>query len=167
MSILCLVPVFGTAFGIVLLYFAIWKFKDRKLVLCLASTITISILVGLQLNHNLTQEIKYDKGAAKLMALVAADELNRIAIKLELYKLKYKDYPDSLEQLKKEYPQIHLEDPLLTRNPEIHKMLYFYYRRVGDKYELFSSGIDGIPRNQDDIFPQKSPLDNNRPAYYK
>ena len=32
----------------------------------------------------------------------------------------------------------------------------FYYLSVDDRYELFSSGEDGIPYTEDDLYPQIS-----------
>jgi hypothetical protein len=39
---------------------------------------------------------------------------------------------------------------------------YFNYERVGDKYRLFSSGEDGIPNTEDDLFPQVTITDSSK-----
>jgi hypothetical protein len=79
--------------------------------------------------------------------------LDWIAVKLEDYKQKYGQYPDSLIQLKCEYPYVIITDPILSRNRTLHKFVGFYYTRHDDAYTLFSSGVDCIPNTSDDIYP--------------
>jgi len=50
---------------------------------------------------------------------------------------------------------------LLSRN-SVNKKTKFNYKRVGSKYYLFSSGIDGIPNTSDDIYPTITAADSTK-----
>jgi len=39
---------------------------------------------------------------------------------------------------------------------------YYNYKKIGDKYLLFSSGQDGIPNTKDDLFPQVTITDSSK-----
>jgi hypothetical protein len=78
--------------------------------------------------------------------------LNGLVKELEFYKLKNGSYPDSLEQLPKNQDIFSIYDPLLSRRPGT-KDTKYNYRKTGDTYILFSSGIDRIPHTEDDIYP--------------
>lgn len=65
----------------------------------------------------------YGKDFENFAAQEAADDLDQISKNLEHYRLKYGDYPDSLQQLKNENPFLSIEDPLLTRRTDIHKFV--------------------------------------------
>jgi hypothetical protein len=45
-----------------------------------------------------------------------------------------------------------INDPLQSSTFK-KKTVQFNYRKFGDKYLLFSSGIDEVPNTKDDIFP--------------
>ena len=38
----------------------------------------------------------------------------------------------------------------------------FYYQRVGEKYWLFSVGVDGKPFTKDDFYPAMNPADSGK-----
>jgi hypothetical protein len=105
-------------------------------------------------SYYLERDLKYGKATENGFVLIAADELDQITKSLQEYKSKYDSYPDSLQQLEKEYPFLSITDPLLGRNSEIHKTINFNYKRTEEGYILFSSGVDGIPNTKDDIYPR-------------
>jgi len=39
---------------------------------------------------------------------------------------------------------------------------YYNYKKIGDRYLLFSSGQDGIPNTKDDLFPQIKITDSSK-----
>jgi hypothetical protein len=116
---------------------------------------TGGILINSVVTKSLQEELKYGKDTSEIFSELSAQFLDSISSKLAVYKIKNGHYPESLVILKAEYPQLIIIDPLLGRNPDIHKQVYFYYKLNGEKYILFSSGIDGIPNTSDDIFPKK------------
>ena len=80
--------------------------------------------------------------------------LNDLIKDVEFYKLKNGAYPDSLEQLQnlRNNEVVFIDDPIVSRRPEA-KNTKFNYQKIGDKYTLFSNGLDKIPGTPDDIYP--------------
>ena len=154
LSLLCLFPGLGIIVGIILGCYAIFKFKSIKLFLVIALTTTGGIFLIKVDSYYLKQDLMYGKDNENLYFKMAADDLDEITQNLEHYKLKHGDYPDSFQQLEMENPLLSIKDPLLAKNPDAHKFLYFYYEKKEDSYTLFSSGRDGIPNTKDDIYPR-------------
>jgi hypothetical protein len=156
LSLLCLFPGLGILIGIVLSYFAIFKFKSVALFLViLGMTVGGFFLIKVD-SYYLRNRMRYGKDSENLDILLARDGLDEIAKSCESYKLKHGEYPDSLQQLKKENSFLSITDPLLDRNPKAHKFLNYYYKKTDQGYILFSSGVDGIPNTKDDIYPRKN-----------
>lgn len=156
LSLLCLFPLYGIIVGVILSCYAIFKFKSLPLFLTILGMTIGGWFVFKLDSYYLQQDLKYGKDVGNLFALQAADDLDQIAQRCEKYKLKYGNYPDSLQQLKKEYPSLEIMDPLLGRNSAAYKSINFHYEKKGQGYLLFSSGIDGIPNTSDDIYPRKN-----------
>jgi len=77
-------------------------------------------------------------------------QLNGLVKDVEFYKLQYGQYPDSLVELtnKKAFTNIHdASQGFGSGNTE------YNYKKIGDKYTLFSAGQDGIPGTKDDFYP--------------
>jgi hypothetical protein len=87
-------------------------------------------------------------------------ELNSLVKNIEFYKLEYGHYPDNLQQLLIDDKLAPINDPAEGMNTKGNS--YFNYERVGDKYRLFSSGEDGIPNTEDDLFPQVTITDSSK-----
>ena len=154
LSLLCLIPGLGIIVGIILACYAIFKFKSIKFFLTILLTTTGGIFLIEVDSYYLKQEMMYGKDAERNFYKLAVIELDEITRNLEHYKRKHGDYPDSLQQLKTENPLLSIVDPLLGRNPDAHKFLYYYYNKTAVGYRLFSSGVDGIPNTIDDIYPR-------------
>jgi hypothetical protein len=155
LSLLGLFPGFGILIGIVLLCYAIFVFRNLKLIFTILLAMGGGILLMKLDAYYLSQDLKYGKEHDNDFSLLAADDLDKIVQHLDLYKLQHGVYPDSLQQLEKQDPTLNIMDPLLGRNSAAHKFINYYYQRKGDSYTLFSSGIDGIPHTKDDIYPRK------------
>jgi hypothetical protein len=154
LSLLCLFPALGIVIGIILGCYAIFKFKSIRLFLTIVITTTVGIFLIMVDSYYLKRDQMYGKDTEKSFYKMAANDLDEITQNLEHYKLKHGDYPDSLQQLEMENPFLSIKDPLLARNPDAHKFLYFYYKKTAVGYSLFSSGVDGIPNTKDDIYPR-------------
>lgn len=137
LSLLCPIPFLGIIAAIVILRYAILVFKDFKLVVVIFILSTGGILINSAWTRSLERELKYGKETGILFSELSAQFLDSIPNKLEEYKIKYGHYPKSLLELKAEYPHLIIDDPLLGRNPEIHKHLNFCYKLSGEKYILF------------------------------
>jgi hypothetical protein len=157
LSILCLIPFFGTIVGIVLVFISFFRFRNPRMTGVIMLMTIIGVILEFIFFRKMENEIKYGNETGQQFSIFAADNLDTIAIKLQLYKNNHGEFPENLEGLKKDYPNLLIIDPLLSRNSEVHKFLNYYYFKKDSSYTLFSSGIDGIPNTKDDIYPRKPP----------
>jgi hypothetical protein len=148
LGLLGIIPLVGFFVGLGLTLYGILKYKDKLLiiigVICMAFTVAVYsslFYIG----------FKSDFGK-KGWEQHAQIELNSLIKDIEFFKIEYGTYPDSLAQLKKKNQIIFINDP--TQSTKNKKKAYYNYKNLGDKYLLFSSGIDGIPNTKDDIYPQ-------------
>lgn len=148
LGLLCLLPLIGALVGIALIFYGIFRYKDRLLIAIGSFGIIFTVCTYFFLFQNL----KYGGGATKSFAKISQKELNNLAKHVEFYKLQNNRYPDSLEQLEPDGMFL-IQDPLLIRKMDKIIKADFQYKRIGDKYTLFSVGIDGIPNTADDIYP--------------
>jgi competence protein ComGC len=81
--------------------------------------------------------------------------LNSLVADIEYYKLENNQYPDSLSQLVSIDKFIFIGDPLQSK-----ANTNFNYKKVGEKYLLFSSGKDEIENTNDDLYPKIRNLKN-------
>jgi len=128
--------------------YGIFKYKDKLLIrigmICMIFTVVVyySIYyIG----------FKSDLGK-KGWEQHAQMQLNSLIKNIEYYKLVHGKYPFSLTQLENENEFVFITDP--TQSTQNRKNINYNYKNLGDKYLLFSSGTDGIPNTEDDIFPQ-------------
>jgi hypothetical protein len=131
-----LIPLVGAFVGIWLVILGIGKYKDKRLILIGSLAISFTILVY----SSLFYVTYYSDFGRQQFAQIAGIELNRLVEKIEFFKLKNRNYPDSLEQLLEFDSSVDLYDPLSGKGGEGFKM--FNYKRLGEHYTLFSSGID-------------------------
>ena len=93
----------------------------------------------------------YSDTVRKQTVPVSQRFLNSLVKDIEFYKTINGTYPDSLEQLTENNEIAYIHDPLLfqpgTKNTK------FNYQKIGNRYTLFSSGVDRIPNTSDDIYP--------------
>ena len=152
LGLLCVIPLIGALVGIVLLYYGIFKYKDKFFTVTGALGIIITVSIYSYMGYQLRYGIETGKG----FAIVSKRELNNLDKLIHLYKLQYRSYPDSLKQIWEIDNTALIYDPLLARNLEKNKDTKYQYKRMGDSYILFSVGIDGIPNTADDIYPTDS-----------
>lgn len=73
---------------------------------------------------------------------------------IEFYKTENGHYPDSLVELTKSGSLVQINDPIAQSSEDNNQ--HFFYKRIGDRYTLFSAGVDRVPYNSDDIFPSST-----------
>ncbi len=149
LGLLCLIPLIGAFVGIGLILYGIFRYKDRKLIIIGSIGLIFTVVVYSFVFYNL----KYAKSTAKNFAKISETELNGLVKSIEFYKLQNGVYPDSLEQIKATDKTALIYDPLLIRKMDNTIKTTFQYKKMGDKYSLFSVGIDEIPNTIDDIYP--------------
>ena len=157
LGILCLIPLIGAFVGFGLLLYALIYYKDKWLAIIGAFGIVFTIVVYSTLFY---VGFKSDFGK---QARVKSSRmyLNTLVQSIEFYKLQNGQYPDSLQQLNKGDKLVLIQDPLQIGKGR-KKLLNYNYEKVGDKYLLFSSGLDGIPNTPDDFYPQIQISDSSK-----
>jgi len=91
---------------------------------------------------------------------VSQMQLNGLVKNVEFYKLQHGQYPDSLNQLLRDDKLAPVNDAIQIDHNR--QNTYYNYKKVGEKYLLFSSGQDGLPNTKDDLFPQITTSDSSK-----
>ena len=145
-TLLGIIPVWGTIAGCVLIYKGIVQYKDRKLVilggLCFITTLSFIVYVN-------SDAVNLQNRQA--LRELTVSSLNDEVKKIEFYKMQSGSYPDSLAQTLKDEKLYSVYDPMTP--PKSGKVIYFRYRKIGNRYTVFSVGVDGIANTRDDIYP--------------
>jgi hypothetical protein len=87
-------------------------------------------------------------------------EIKRLVMNIEFYKLQNGHYPDNLEQLQVLDPLAPVTDAV--QGAQMKANVLYNYEKIGEKYSLFSSGIDGIPGTKDDFYPDITIPDSSK-----
>jgi len=147
LGILCLIPVIGAVVGIGLLLYGIFYYKDKWLIIigALGPIITVGIF------SLMIYDAKHNPDIDKAFIQTSQMQLNELMKDVEFYKMQYGIYPDSLEQITKNNQIVNIHDFLQIQKGR--KNTKYNYKKVDNKYYLFSSGIDGIPNTADDLYP--------------
>jgi hypothetical protein len=156
LGLLCLIPLVGAFVGLGLLLYGLLKYKDKWLSIIGVVGILWTIIVYSTLFYAGTHASIFKKGFENISQM----QLNSLIKNVEYYKLTHGEYPDSLKQLLEEDKLAQIHDPVQGMNSKGN--LYFNYKKLGDKYSLFSNGQDEIPNTKDDLFPQIKIADSNK-----
>lgn len=148
LGLLCLLPLIGAFVGIAMIFYGIFKYRDNLF----TGIGFFGIIFTVCIYFFLFQNLKYGIGATNSFAKISQKELNNLVKHIEFYKLQNDSYPDSLEQLQPD-GTFFIQDPLLIRKLDKIVNTDFQYKRFGDKYTLFSVGVDGLANTKDDIYP--------------
>jgi len=157
-------PIIGAINGVIMILMGVIQYKDYKY--CLIGLLGILFSVGF------FKYMKYTTTQSPQMSVVyssmAQTELNDLTKDIEFYKFQNKQYPDSLQQLTTERTLVIINDPILTyRHMSDEMNMLFNYKRIGNKYTLFSSGLDEEPHTADDIYPIISISDTSKSGFMK
>lgn len=161
LGLLGLIPLVGAFVGLGLLLYGLLKYKDKWLSIIGAAGIVWTIVVYSALFYAGTHASIFKKGFADISQM----QLNSLVKNIEFYKLEHGQYPENLQQLLNEDKLAPINDPiqgLLTKENS-----YYNYKKIGDKYLLFSSGQDGVPNTKDDLFPQVTITDSSKIGFIK
>jgi hypothetical protein len=152
-----LIPLVGGFVGIGLILLGIFKYRDKKLIVIGTAALLFTVI----LYSLLFYETEYSDAAGKRISKLSQDALNSLVMDIEFYKQKNRVYPDNLEQVKAINKLAWIHDPLQSIGAKT-KETKFNYKKYGDKYLLFSSGIDKIPNTKDDIYPTMTLGDSSK-----
>ena len=143
-----LLPPIGLIIGLILIIKGINKYKNPALIFLGVLNILLTLGLLLYFNYELRYGHKYDNTIIHATKRSMWD----LASKLETYKTTNGHYPDNLSQLFSYYHEREINDILqMIKSNSLNKN-YNYYRK-GETYILFSSGVDGKPNTQDDVYP--------------
>jgi hypothetical protein len=152
-----LIPNVGAIAGLVLFFRGVFQYKDKTLVIIGLSDILFTIVFWFAMDHWVFNGAPF----RQLNKQLSQEQLNNIFKFVEFYKLGHGHYPDSLAEIKDRNSMIWFTDPL-QNNGLGSKSGNFYYQRVGEKYWLFSVGVDGKPFTKDDFYPSMNPADSGK-----
>lgn len=139
-----LIPNIGLIAGIILLWKGIAKYKDKTLVIIgLADIVFTFIFWSIYVPYSQKSHM-FDEPNIE----TANSNLNTAVKNIEFYKYKFGKYPEKINLTSEKLEFIF--DPFLIKN---NKLQDLHYKRIRDKYTVFSVGIDRIPNTKDDIFP--------------
>ncbi|MBK0379088.1 hypothetical protein [Mucilaginibacter segetis] len=139
------IPLIGGIVGVILFIEGVFKYKDRKLIFIGIADIMFTVIV-----YSFLYFFGNSFFSRKQFADISQNQLNSLVENIEFYKLKYGDYPDSLQQISNDNTTVSIFDPTQSprgTNPN------FRYQKFDDGYYLFSAGPDEKPNTDDDIFP--------------
>ncbi|MFT4261029.1 MAG: hypothetical protein ACMXX9_01200 [Candidatus Woesearchaeota archaeon] len=162
-GVVSFIPLLGFFVGIAAIVLGIIAFKKYKnklgiigLVLGILGVLSTILLYGSLFYFGFVQSGGvYDDLRIRM---VSEQNLPTTVNAIEAYKVRFGEYPESLENLSKisndpflVIDQIQMAKSMFRDNEG--SSLTFYYQNNGDTYYLFSKGIDGIPFTDDDVFP--------------
>ena len=156
LGLFCLIPLIGAFVGLGLLLYGLIKYKDKWLSIIGAAGIVWTILVYTTLFYAGKHASVFKQGFEDISQM----QLNSLVKNIEFYKLQYGQYPDSLKQLLEDDKLAPINDAAQGMNTKENS--FYNYKKIGDKYSLFSSGQDGIPNTKDDLFPQITITDSSK-----
>jgi Type II secretion system (T2SS), protein G len=165
-SLLCFIPILGIFIGVLLIFLGVLHYRDKIVVIAGALGVIISISIFSYLNISLTNSTLKSPEFKKALAWSAQTQLDNLIKEIEFYKLQKGAYPGSLQQLNSKGTLNSIYDPIQFEN-QGRKNTVYNYHKLGDKYLLFSSGIDGIPNTKDDIYPNLNNLDASKLGFIK
>ncbi len=155
LGLLCLIPFLGGLAGITLLVLGIVYYKNVWFSLIGGAGIILGIAAWLIAFSMVWHTSGVKNGFLQLSQM----QLNELVKDVEFYKLQHGEYPYSLKQLSTHNAFANITDPSQAFNRH---NIYYNYKKIGDKYTLFSSGADGLPNTKDDMYPQIAISDSSK-----
>jgi len=152
-----LIPLVGAFVGIWLVIQGVSKYKDKKLIIIGIAALSFTVAIYLSMIYY----FQYSEQYRKDFAVFSQPDMNSLVKSIEFYKIQNGSYPDSLEELTATDKMVIIHDPILAGKPVINKG-QFYYKKMGNRYSLFSSGVDRIPHTDDDLLPSSDLFDSTK-----
>ncbi|CAN5593346.1 hypothetical protein BH11BAC3_BH11BAC3_25910 [soil metagenome] len=155
-GLICFIPLIGAFVGLGLLLYGLLKYKDKWLSIIGAAGILWTVIIYSTLFYAGTHASVFKKGFEDISQM----QLNSLVKNIEFYKLAHGQYPDNLKQLLEDDELAPINDAAQGMNTKENS--YYNYEKVGNKYTVFSSGQDGIPKTKDDLYPLVTISDSSK-----
>lgn len=156
LGLICLIPLIGAFVGLGLLLYGLLKYKDKWLSIIGAAGILWTIVVYSTLFYIGKNAPEARKGFEDISQM----QIKSLLKDIEFYKLIHGQYPEKLEQLTDDDKLAPIYDAAQGMNAQ--GIVLYNYKKIGDRYSLFSSGQDGIPNTKDDLFPEVVITDSSK-----
>jgi len=157
-GILCLIPFIGFIAGVVIVFRALFVLRDMLFAVIGVTGIVITIFFI----HYLATSPENRKE----FAIIAQTEINDLVKNIEFYKMQNGVYPDSLKQVIDKDGFTSIFDISQEARSDGHLPLY-KYKKIGNRYLLFSPGPDGKPNTKDDIYPTLTNPDTSKLGFIR
>ena len=161
-GLLGLIPLFGAIVGVILVLLGISRFKDKILVYigtaCILFTVGVYAFLFFVLRNS--------EDVANGFSTIAQIQVNDLIKDIEFYKMQHGVYPNKLEDLQENNKLVAIVDPILL-NHSTEGNLNYHYEKVGDRYKLYSVGVDRIENTADDIYPDLLNSDSTKIGFIK
>lgn len=148
LGLLGFIPLVGFFVGIGLTLYGLIKYKDKKLIIigvfCMLFTVFVYSFMYLGIE-------KFSKVKESWVEL-SQYQINTLVKDIEYFKLENGSYPNNLKQLETNKGFVNIQDPV--KGLKASEKDVFVYKNLGDKYLLYSVGLDGKPNTKDDIYPK-------------
>ena len=151
-----LIPLIGGLVGLAMILLGVFRYKDKKLILIGAAALLFTVAIYSSIFYYFERSQSFREN----FSAFCQPYMDELVKSIEFYKTENGHYPGSLDELTKSSNLVRIDDPISQSKADNNKQ--FYYKCLGDKYVLFSSGVDRIPYNADDIFPSPDLLNNSR-----
>jgi hypothetical protein len=146
-GLLGILPNIGLISGFVLLYKGLFTYEDRKLAWIGGAGVLFTIAFWIILSNLVFSETWNLKAKGDYTRC----NMNSLVKEIEFFNLQNGTYPDSLSQLRRGGEFLILQDSFNKANKNGEG--FFCYRKIRNKYTLYSVGEDGKPNTGDDIYP--------------
>ena len=162
--LICLIPLIGAFAGVVLIILGLAHYKDRVFVIIGAAGILFTVIIYGSLFYVSQNSNLFKRGFADL----TQTQINDLVKTIEFYKMQNGAYPDSLQQLNiKGGSFVSIYDVMSTEMKPGTKEKTYQYHKLGNKYLLFSVGMDGVPNTKDDIYPSLKVADTSKVGFIR
>ena len=155
-GLLGLIPLLGAIVGAVLILLGIFRFSNKTLVYIGSACILFTVAI-----YSYLFNVSKGDEVATGFATIAQMQVNSLVKDIEFYKIQHGVYPNKIENLQDNDKLVSIIDPILL-NYSTEGNLNYHYEKVGERYKLYSVGVDRIENTADDIYPTLSNSDSTR-----
>jgi hypothetical protein len=161
-GILGFIPIVGVFVGVILIILGVFRYGNKWLVIIGSSCILLTVIFYVNLLDNLKTVTKDKSNFAPISQI----GINDLVKEIEFYKVTHGVYPNHLDDIQESEEIISIIDPILLSN-STEGDLNYRYQKIGDKYKLYSVGIDMIENTSDDLYPTISISDSTKIGFIR